>query len=498
MKKAMWLAGVILALGLGFLGGKKLYQAPPGVDSAAAPAAGAGPVGNDAAAAALRSQGATGKTFTVSPGQSIQAAVQQAAPGDVVQVMPGEYHETVFIDKDGITLFGVIQDGRWPTLIGDHKLNDAILFSGSGVRVENMKVSQFKGNAIMSQAGNNFAIRHNWIVDSGVYGIFPEFARNGLIEGNVISGAEDAAIYVGMSDNIHVADNEVHGSVAGLEFENSRHAVAENNLLIDNAGGILAFITPGLPIKTAEDLVIRHNFVAANNHANFAAPGSIVSGLPSGTGIVVMAAKRVTIEDNVIRDNKNTGIVIVDHKSFANVTVDADSDQAPGDIRILDNLMTGNGTEPVAEIKALMLATLQKEPPEIVSAGENHGSCILHKSRYRTVGLNAYTACQGGGTADLVSYLLPEPAPKRDIDLHERGKLAYYSVCAGCHGFNSRLVGPPVQVIQALYADNAQGIVDYITHPVKKREDFPAMPPQDYLSPELRRAAAEYMLSLKQ
>ena len=39
-------------------------------------------------------------------------------------------------------------------------------------------------------------------------------------------------------------------------------------------------------------------------------------------------------------------------------------------------------------------------------------------------------------------------------------------------------------------------IVDYITNPVKKRDDYPEMPPQNYLSEEVRLAAAEYMLTV--
>ena len=90
-------------------------------------------------------------------------------------------------------------------------------------------------------------------------------------------GIEDAAIYIGMCDNIQVSNNEVFASVAGIEIENSRHAIVENNMVYDNAGGILTFITPGLPIKTTFDVIFRNNFVLRNNHANFGAPGSTVA-----------------------------------------------------------------------------------------------------------------------------------------------------------------------------------------------------------------------------
>ena len=133
---------------------------------------------------------AGGKLITVKAGDSIQAAIATAQPGDTVQLLPGTYRETVYIDKDDITLIGVIRGGEWPTLDGEGKRNDAVLYSGNGVRVENLRIENFKGNAIMGQAGNNFVIRHNWIANAGVYGIFPEFAQNGLIEYNILTGIE--------------------------------------------------------------------------------------------------------------------------------------------------------------------------------------------------------------------------------------------------------------------------------------------------------------------
>ncbi|MDP6909382.1 MAG: cytochrome c, partial [Flavobacteriales bacterium] len=94
------------------------------------------------------------------------------------------------------------------------------------------------------------------------------------------------------------------------------------------------------------------------------------------------------------------------------------------------------------------------------------------------------------------SYLLDEPVAPRVIEKDEKGKLAYYGVCSGCHAYDVRMIGPPTQVIQALYKDNPQGIADYINAPVHKREDYPEMPPQNYLSEETRLAVAEFMLTL--
>jgi len=437
----------------------------------------------------------TDVVVVVKDGESIQQAVQNAAPGTTIQVMPGTYKETVYIDKDGIRLVGVIEAGRRAVLDGEDKLNDAILFSGNNIVVENFTITRYKGNGIMSQAGNNWEIRNNLIVDTGIYGIFPQLGQNGVVEHNVVSGIEDAAIYVGMSDNVHVAHNDVFDSVAGIEIENSRHAVVEANRVYNNTGGILAFITPGLPIKTTFDVIIRNNFIIANNHPNFGAPGSTVAGIPAGTGILVMAADDVVIEGNIIRDNKNIGIMITDHGHATNVTADPESDPNSDRVKILNNTMINNGTDPIPEIKAYMLTELKTGNPDIGSIGPTADSCIINRHQYVTVGIDDFAECEFTNTHSIGNYLLA-PVPPREIKPEDKGKIAYLGICAGCHTYTGRMIGPPVQIIQALYMDNPQGIADFIAKPTKKRDDYPEMPPQDYLDAETRLAVAKYMLGV--
>lgn len=439
----------------------------------------------------------SGKTIDVKPGESIQEAVGNANPGDLIRIYPGVYHETVYIDKDNISLQGVIENGEWPVLDGEKKLNDAILYSGNGVLVENLKITNYKGNAIMGQAGNNYVIRNNWIVDTGVYGIFPQFGKNGIVERNILTGIEDAAIYIGMCDNIDVRFNEVYGNVAGIEIENSRHALVEFNYAHDNTGGILAFLTPGLPIKTCFDVIIRNNYVLNNNTKNFGAVGSTVSHIPAGTGILIMAADDITLENNIIMGNDNAGITITDY-GYAGVDHASDPESEPNSDRItvLDNFMSNNGNNPIADVKALMATQLSKKGPDIIAVGGGVGSSIANPGRYRTFGVNKYAVASIADTRAVRTYMLSKPVAPRNTTLEEKGKMTYYGVCSGCHAYNNRLVGPPVNVIQALYKNNPKGIADYIANPVHKREDYPEMPPQNYLTAETRAAVAEYILTL--
>ena len=432
----------------------------------------------------------------VKDGESIQAAVKAAPAKTIIRVMPGTYRETVYVDKDDIRIIGVVEAGRRPVLDGEGKLNDAVLYSGNNFVVENLTIRNYKGNGIMGQAGNNFEIRNNVIEKSGVYGIFPQLGQNGVVEHNVVSGIADAAIYIGMSDNILVAHNDVYASVAGIEVENCRHVIVEGNYVHDNAGGLLAFVTPGLPIKDTRDVIFRNNFVIGNNHVNFGAPGSTVSGIPSGTGVLIMAADDVVLEDNIIVDNKVAGILITDHGHAANITVDPESDPNSDRVAVLNNLMMKNGYDTIQDVKALMLTEAKRGDIDIVRVGPSPGSCIINRHQYVTVGVDDFGECAFTNTDATVSYLLP-PVPPREIKPEDRGKIAFLGICSGCHIYNGRMIGPPIQVIQALYIDNPQGIADYIAKPVKKREDYPEMPPQDYLDPATRLAVAKYMLEVK-
>ena len=462
---------------------------------------------------------ATAAVHEVKKGGSIQSAVTAAAPGDTIKVYPGVYNETVFVDKDDISLIGVVENGKWPQLDGEKNLNDAILYSGNGFSVEWFKITNYKGNAIMGQSGNNFSIRNNWVIDTGLYGIFPEFGENGLIENNILSGIEDAAIYVGMSDYIDVRNNQVFDNVAGIEIENSRHVLVEGNIARNNTGGILVFITPGLPIKSSYDAIVRRNFVIDNNTPNFAIPGSLVAGIPSGTGILVMSGDQVVIEDNIITGNNTGGIIITSGDFVTEVASDKGSDPHSDEVQIRNNVMFDNGNDPDGEMKLLMLSKFSTKGPDILayqSATEKErGSCISRREAYRSYGLDEWADCDAptvkaadavasitaessATTRHVATKMLPVPAEPRVITADASGAaVVYKGVCAGCHAYNVRLIGPPALVIQAQYGNDAQAIADYVANPVRKRPDFPSMPPQGHISDEMRLLVAEHMLGLE-
>ncbi len=291
-------------------------------------------------------------TFTVRPGQSIQAAVDRCQAGDRVEIEPGVYGQSVVIDKDGITLSGIQRQGDRPVLDGGGSLADAVQASGSDLVIEGIAVRHYTGNGISVSKAKRVTLRNLVVDDSGLYGVYPVECTGVLVESCTVSGSSDAAIYVGSSREILVRNNEVFNNVAGIEIENCVGAVVTNNSAHHNTTGILVFVLPNNPSKVGSDCRVINNRTWANNHANFGKPGTTISNLPSGVGILVMAADRTEVTQNWIAGNDSYGVVVVglnsDQFRKRKLDVEPNSDQT----LIAANSYEDNGSHPHAAFAA--------------------------------------------------------------------------------------------------------------------------------------------------
>ena len=426
----------------------------------------------------------------VAAGGSIQAAVNKAQPGDTVVVAPGRYTQSVYIDKPRITLRGERRGEQRALLDGEMKLNDGIISSGHSTVIESFHVRGYKGNGIMTQGANNFKILNNR-VEGAFYGIFPQFGTNGLVKGNTVTGAEDAGIYVGMSDNIELLENTCSKNVMGFEFENTRNALAAHNHVHDNTTGIALTIVPGLPVKDAARLIIRDNRIENNNLPNFAPKSSIASQVPSGVGILVVGPDKVSIENNTIVGHDNTGVFVADLTTFGLAT-DPRVDPYTDEVHVLRNTFKNNG-ERMKGMLGRMLEPTQKKGLEVIVMSKGQGSCLT--AGLDAVGVKRWSTCQPSmSVAGVATVAVKGGAEEPVYTAKQRGRLTYLAVCTGCHAYDSVLHGPSMRSIQTLYKDNPTGLASYARAPVKKRQGFPEMPPQAYLGEETLDAIAEYIL----
>ncbi|MFY9571351.1 MAG: parallel beta-helix domain-containing protein [Blastocatellia bacterium] len=316
------------------------------------------------------------QTIRVKAGESIQAAVDRARPGDTIEVMPGVYKEEVKIDLDNITLRGSVEGSLSralispigpsdaarkdhpadelpyrPVLDGENKLSDGVLATGSNFLIENFDIRNYVANGVVTQHARNVTFRNLGLHDTGLYGVYPVSCTGVRIERCVATGIADAALYVGQSRDIVVRDCEAYGNVTGIEIENSVNAVVENNDVHDNTGGILVFILPNNPSKLGQNCIVRNNRVINNNHANFANPNSIVAGVPPGTGVMVMAADNNEVTGNEIRGNDCYGVAVFSLELVFPKGTAFDVGPIPENNWIHDNMYSDNGRNPAGALQ---------------------------------------------------------------------------------------------------------------------------------------------------
>ena len=252
--------------------------------------------------------------------ERLQEALILAQPGDVIELAEGRFTLTdgLSLDVDGVTLRGQGMDKSILDFTGQQGAGEGLLVTSDKVTLRDFAVENPKGDGIKSKGADMIVysgIRVEWTggpkATNGAYGIYPVESVGVLVTNSKVSGASDAGIYVGQSSDITVSENIVTFNVAGIEIENSRRALVENNIASRNTGGLLVFDLPGLPVMNGGTVILRENVVSDNDTPNFAPPGNIVASVRRGTGVLVMANDGVLIEDNAFDNNPTAHIMVI-------------------------------------------------------------------------------------------------------------------------------------------------------------------------------------------
>lgn len=186
----------------------------------------------------------------VTPGGSIQAAIDKAGPGDTVFVAPGVYHENVLLEKDGLNLVGFgahlrppAQNALSPCADPNHPEETIGIcifgpfFAGaltSDVGVAGFTVSGFDvGFAAVGADDATFA--WNRAVDNPVIGFIGVFSPGLRVVGNVARGSHLAGIFMlEQHEGSFVGANRVRDNAVGILVELSDGAVVRGNRLRHN------------------------------------------------------------------------------------------------------------------------------------------------------------------------------------------------------------------------------------------------------------------------
>lgn len=128
----------------------------------------------------------------VSPGESIQDAVDKASPGDTILVKPGEYNESIQINQDNLT---IISDSKNPydtVITGKNAESNVFKVVASNVTISGFSITDSKCGIYLNDAQN--CIVSNNILSGNSIGICLFKSDNNTLSNNIVSSNADCGI----------------------------------------------------------------------------------------------------------------------------------------------------------------------------------------------------------------------------------------------------------------------------------------------------------------
>jgi CSLREA domain-containing protein len=205
------------------------------------------------------------------PGQSLQAAINAANPGDIIPVT-GTCNENIIIrnEKQRLTV-----DGLGTAII--HGLNagsPTLNVRGKGILIQNFAGISGGSHGIHVNRGSNAVIDNNTIQSTGAHGILVDELAFAVVVNNSIENNPGAGVFVG------------ENSTARVGFNSDSETLSAGNSILNNGVGVV--------VSNNSSARIVGNTIGAN----------------SGPGIQVSRESHADIASNTLNGNGGSGIEI--------------------------------------------------------------------------------------------------------------------------------------------------------------------------------------------
>jgi hypothetical protein len=327
---------------------------------------------------------------------TLELAIARALPGDTIVLAAGTYPggNVVPPDKHDITIRGV--DRNEVVLDGADKRKNGIVVRADGVSILNLSAHNFLLNAFYWEGGDRFRASYVTAWNVGGYGIYAEDAEQGVLEHDYVSGAADAAYYVGECSPCRATISRVVArlSAVGYSGTNATGVVIRDSVWDSNGAGIVpnTYANEALPPQARATIV--RNTVMNSGRARVPIQTALAGFV--GVGIAIAGGNENAISRNRVTRSERFGIAVFPTARF--VVFDPDAKEPgppwrPRGNRVSRNVVTGSGRADLA-----------------LARGSGRGNCFTANVVTRTLPLGLQTrTCSGvspagdGGVASVLT-----------------------------------------------------------------------------------------------
>ena len=260
----------------------------------------------------------------VMPGERIQAAIDAAQSGEIIEVSSGTYRESLVIDEQ-LILKGISSGKDMPRVESEN--GPAITIKANGVVVEGLwakSASGWTGDAGILVLSNDNIIRNNMASGCGNAGIIILKCSNNTVSGNVVQGNGNEGLLLENSSRNLLERNEVSDNRYGCKLVGSRENQIIGNTFLQNRNDAInlqeshANLIEGnnasgsdsaLAIDSSRDNIVQRNNFAANEKGIYLSYLGTGKDMQSkGKGVVISynsmpSAETVTTNNSIYLNN---------------------------------------------------------------------------------------------------------------------------------------------------------------------------------------------------
>jgi plastocyanin len=271
---------------------------------------------------------------------TVQGAVSQANPGDLVLVSPGTYKEAVVVNRPNIVIRGV--DRNKTVLEGSFQLPNGFTVTAPGVAIENLTVRDYVANGIFWTGVDGYRASYITAYRNGQYGIYSDKSVDGRFDNSYASGSGDSGFYVGECKQCNAVVTNVLAEYNQLGFSatNASQFFVINSTWRNNRAGIVPNSDTG-GAGPQSNGVFAANRVYANQDPKAARTTSSEYDLDFGIGVALIGSTDDIVTKNLVLAQVRGGIVIAPDPAVP-IT--------PTGNKVTNNIVRGSGIADLAVI----------------------------------------------------------------------------------------------------------------------------------------------------